>query len=325
MQIYNLVLPTHLNGNRLDKALSCLIEDISRSQVQKAIKSDNVTVNGKIINDYSYKTQENDVIKLSVIEPAINETLKPTKIELDIVYEDEDLIVLNKQNGLTVHPGAGNHQDTLVNALLHYSTSLSDVGEPTRPGIVHRLDKDTSGLMIVAKNNFAHNIIANQIAERKIIRKYKALIWGIMNPTSGSIDLNIDRSRADRTKMSVVKFGGKNAVTHYQTEAILLEGIISLLECRLETGRTHQIRVHLSNSGHSVVGDQVYGNNKRKINTIQSRNSKITEQNIQTLLSFKRQALHSCYIAFTHPRTDEPMSFEVDLPIDIEQLLGKIA
>ncbi|WP_316353191.1 RluA family pseudouridine synthase [Candidatus Trichorickettsia mobilis] len=316
MQVYNFILPQYLNNTRLDKALNLLMVDTSRNQIQKAIRGNRVTVNNQPAIDMSWKIKEHDVITINLQE-VIHKLPQPTAIELDIIYEDEDLMVINKPSGLTVHPGAGNHQDTLVNALLHYTNALSDVGESTRPGIVHRLDKDTSGLMVVAKNNFTHNQLAAQIVERSLVRKYKALIWGRLNPTTGVIHGNIARSRMDRIKMTIVKAGGKYATTYYHTESILLDGLISMVECKLDTGRTHQIRVHLSHVGHSVVGDQLYGHNQRKI-------AGCPQALHDELLNFKRQALHSWYIEFLHPRTDQCLSFQIALATDIQQLINHL-
>ena len=316
MENYNFTLPTNLNNFRLDKAICALISTISRSQIQKAIKNGNVTINMVIISDSSIKVKENDSISLTLVEQSSKE-MERANIDLNIIYEDQDLIVLNKQAGLTLHPGANNQQDTLSNALLFYSDSLSDIGGLERPGIVHRLDKDTSGLMVVAKNNETHISLSHQIEKRELVRKYKALVWGVLSPKSGIIKNNIGRSNNDRKKMTILRSGGKEAITHYNTEEIFLNGLISIVECKLETGRTHQIRVQLSKNGHSIIGDQVYGNNSRKIN-----NCTLELQN--TLNTFKRQALHSWYISFTHPITKEFLEFKTQLPTDMLNLLTVI-
>jgi len=307
------ILPKELHASRLDKALVELIEKSSRSQIQIAIKDGQIQINKVIISDSSYKVKENDVITFTFKEPAL-QTMQVSNIKLDVIYEDEDLIVINKAAGMTVHPGAGNHQDTLANALLYHANNLSNIGGMERPGIVHRLDKDTSGLIIVAKNNFAHANLAHQIETRQLVRKYKALIWGIINPPEGLIKNNIGRSNSDRKKMTILKTGGKEAITYYKTEGIFLNGLISLIECKLETGRTHQIRVQLSQLKHSVVGDQTYGHNNRKIN-----NCSVEIQ--EKLLSFKRQALHSWYMSFIHPQTGEFMEFNTHMPVDIQEIV----
>lgn len=312
MEEYN--VPNNLDGFRLDKALVSLISKTSRSQVQKSINDFQVQVNGLIISDSNFKVKENDLISVFFKAPDPL-TIQEADIKLDIFYEDEDLMVINKAAGMTVHPGSGNHQDTLVNALLHHAKSLSSIGGLERPGIVHRLDKDTSGLMVVAKNNFAHVHLAKQIENRNLVRKYKALVWGIINPQEGVIRNNIGRDRIIRQKMTILKFGGKEAVTHYKTEEIFFDGIISMVKCRLTTGRTHQIRVQLSHLKHSVVGDQTYGKNSKKV----SYNFSIVPQK---LMDFKRQALHSWYISFSHPVSDKLLEFESPLPQDIVEIIA---
>lgn len=312
MEEYN--VPNNLDGFRLDKALVSLISKTSRSQVQKSINDFQVQVNGLIISNSNFKVKENDLISVFFKAPDPL-TMQEADIKLDIFYEDEDLMVINKAAGMTVHPGSGNHQDTLVNALLHHAKSLSSIGGLERPGIVHRLDKDTSGLMVVAKNNFAHVQLAKQIESRNLIRKYKALVWGIINPQEGVIRNNIGRDRIIRQKMTILKFGGKEAVTHYKTEEIFFDGIISMVECRLTTGRTHQIRVQLSHLKHSVVGDQTYGKNSKKV----SSNFSIVPQK---LMDFKRQALHSWYISFSHPVSDKLLEFQSPLPQDIVEIIA---
>lgn len=316
MKNYNYQIPVNLEGMRLDKALCELCLNVSRSRIQKAIKDCHIKVNMQIINDSATKVKENDIIDVSILESATLE-MTSANINLDIMYEDDDLIVINKPVGLTVHPGAGNHQDTLVNALLHHSKSLSNIGGEERPGIVHRLDKDTSGLMVVAKNNDAHVSLSSQIETRSLVRKYKALVWGIINPATGTIKANIGRNKIARQKMSVMKVGGKTALTHYRTEAIFLNGLISLVECTLETGRTHQIRVHLSHIKHSVVGDQTYGNNSRKVQAL-------PQELQESFKNFKHQALHSYYIAFSHPVTSHILEFTADFPEDIKRLIESL-
>ena len=309
----NLLTPPHLIGIRLDKALAELAE-LSRTKAAAAIREEKVKINGVINLDVSYKMQENDEILLS-LDPVIQHEIKAMDIPIDIVYEDDDLIVINKQAGLTVHPGAGNHQDTLVNALVHlYGKELSSIGGEERPGIVHRLDKDTSGLMMIAKNDIAHEKLSNDIALRTVKRIYTALVWGNINPDKGIITTNIGRSPRVRTRMTVVEYpNGKIATTHYET--IQSFGYISMVQCRLETGRTHQIRIHMSHIGHSVVGDQTYGNNIRKINM------HYTDEKKAALMNFQRQALHSTCLEFEHPTTGKFMTFKSNLPEDIRGLI----
>ena len=312
MTKYKYTIPEHLSVQRLDKVLSLLCKESSRSQIQKAIKNKKLVLNGEIISNLSAKVKGNDEVTVIITE-EVQEGLFPKYIPLDIVYEDNDLIVVNKSSDMTVHPGAGNYTDTLVNALLYHTNSLSDIGGEVRPGIVHRLDKNTSGLMVVAKNNQAHNHLAHQIETRSLVRKYKALVWGMIKPTEGIIDIPIGRSGLDRKKMSIVGSGGKHAITHYKTLEILHRGLFSIVECSLETGRTHQIRVHLSHIGHSIVGDQTYGNNSRKIHGC-------PEYLQEKLYLMKHQALHSFFISFIHPTSGKKMKFEKDIPKDYNEL-----
>lgn len=316
MEKIKYIIPDYLNKQRVDKAIAELLPNSSRSQIQKAIKAGLLYINNNPALSIAAKVFENDIIELSLCEPNTSD-ITPSDIPLDIVYEDEDVIVINKNSNTTVHPGAGNHTDTLVNALLFYTKNLSSIGGEFRPGIVHRLDKTTSGLMVVAKNNFAHITLADQIKNDELIRKYKALVWGIIKPTEGTIDLNIGRSKLDRKRMGVYKVGGKRAITHYKTLEILLNGQFSLVECQLETGRTHQIRVHLSHLGHSIVGDQTYGNNARKLLNVGDGLRDI-------LTNFNHQALHSYYISFTHPTKKIRLEFEKELPDDYNCLLESI-
>jgi len=317
MPSYKYIIPEYLSDQRLDKALSSLCHESSRSQIQKAIKNGHLVLNDKIISNLSSKVKENDAVEIN-IEEEVPEHIEPTNIPLDIVYEDEDLIVINKSSNMTVHPGAGNHNDTLVNALLYHSQNLSDVGGEIRPGIVHRLDKTTSGLMVVAKNNQAHVHLAEQIESRNLVRRYKALAWGMLKQTEGTIDMPIGRSTSDRKRMTTLKNGGgKSAITHYKVLEIIRGGLFSLVECKLETGRTHQIRVHMSHIAHSIVGDQTYGNNARKIHGCPD-NLK------EDLRKMDHQALHSFYMSFDHPKTGEKMEFEQDIPEDYQALLSFI-
>jgi 23S rRNA pseudouridine1911/1915/1917 synthase len=313
MQKFHFVIPETLSKLRIDKALAELCHGASRSQIQKAIKNNKLALNGSIISNLSCLVKENDQIDFTLEEQKPRQ-VEPMNIKLDIVYEDDDLIVINKAVGMTSHPGAGSKNDTLVNALLFHTDSLSDIGGEIRRGIVHRLDKETSGLMVVAKNNETHIALAEQITTRELVRRYKALVWGMMRPPSGVIDVAIGRSTLDRKKMATFKNGGKRAITNYKTTEFLRNGLFSLVECKLETGRTHQIRVHLSHIGHSIVGDQTYGNNKRKI-------SSSPEVLQDKLLSFNHQALHSFYISFTHPRSGEILEFEKEPPVDYNELI----
>jgi 23S rRNA pseudouridine1911/1915/1917 synthase len=317
MTEYSFIVDENLVGKRVDQFLA-EVSEFSRSRIQNLIKSSNLSINGEINSSSKYIVKINDVVHLNIPDP-VESTLKARDRELDIVYEDEDLIVLNKQSDFTVHPGIGNYDDTLVNALLHHCKgSLSGINGEQRPGIVHRLDRDTTGLMVIAKNDDAHISLSEQIQNRSLKRMYKALVWGFVIPTNGTIDANIDRSHQDRTRMKVVKNSGKNAITHYRTIQIYSNYNISLVECQLETGRTHQIRVHMSHKGNSIVGDQVYGNNSRKLF------KNIDDFMMDLLSNFKRQALHSYYISFTHPKTYERLEFEVGLPQDFQNLIDNL-
>lgn len=298
--------------DRLDKALVSEM-DITRSKAQKYIKEGRVYLNNNIMKKSDKKIEEGDIAEINDAEEPIYQ-VSPTKMDLDIIYEDDDLIVLNKQAGLTVHPGAGAYNDTLVHGLLyHFGDNLSSMAGSDKPGIVHRLDRDTTGLMIVAKNDKAHEILCSDIAERKIKRIYKAFVWGVPKESEGTIITNIDRSRADRRRRAVCrKPKGKTAITHYK----LIESWenISLVECKLETGRTHQIRVHMSHIGNSLIGDQMYGNNARKI--LHNTSGELKDY----LDNFTRQALHSYKLEFNHPISGKLLSFEVRLPKDLEHI-----
>lgn len=324
MTIYSFTLTEIHNNLRLDKVLSELLPDVSRSLIQKAIKAGHVKLQNVIISDSAHKVKSNDIIHINLtVIGDIPYSITPFDMKLDIIYEDKDLIVINKPPGLTVHPGIGAHNDTLVNALMHHTNSLSDLNGEFRPGIVHRLDRYTSGLMVIAKNNLAHANLAEQIATRNLVRKYKALVFGIISPSRGIIQTKIARNRLDPKKMSVIKSTAPNpyakeAITYYSTELILVNGLVSLVECQLKTGRTHQIRVHLSHIGHSIIGDQTYGNNSRKIKSIP-----IIE--IQEILSeFKHQALHSYHIAFNHPISKKILEFTIGLPKNMQTAIDTL-
>ncbi|MDD5587316.1 MAG: RluA family pseudouridine synthase [Alphaproteobacteria bacterium] len=289
---------------------------LSRARVQQLIKEGHVTRGGKPVRDPNHKAREGEVYVLTLPPP---EKAKPEAqaIPLDIIHEDADLLVINKPPGMVVHPAAGNRDKTLVNALLaHCGASLSGIGGVARPGIVHRLDKDTSGLMVVAKHDAAHQALTRQFADRSLSRVYQALVWGLPSPAAGQIEGAIGRHPRARQKMAVVARGGKAALTHYK----VLENygtVTSLVECRLETGRTHQIRVHMAHIRHPVVGDPVYGRRRSGTNV-----SGTTEKGIVARLqAFPRQALHAAELKFLHPCSGKPMRFKAPLPGDMAQLL----
>lgn len=304
-------------GKRLDKVLATHLPDFSRSRLQQLIDGGNVTLNGLPFDDSSHKVKPGEAFTVSV-PPAIEAVPQAEDIPLDIVFEDKDLLVINKSPDMVVHPGAGNWEGTLVNALLaHCGDSLSGIGGVKRPGIVHRLDKETSGLLVVAKNDTAHKGLAAQLESRKLKRVYNTIVWGSLSPVSGTVSTQIGRSRTNRQKMAVLEEGGKDAITDYK----LLESfgmIAALVECRLQSGRTHQIRVHMAHINHWVVGDPVYGKpSPARFLKIH----KIPEKASKALMEFPRQALHAAEIEFNHPVTKNKLSFKAELPQDMQRLL----
>lgn len=281
-----------LAGERLDKAIVALCPDYSRSHIQKMLENGDISVNGSMALK-GYKTSSGDVIKITPPIPRKPEA-QAENIPLDIVYEDDDLLVVNKPRGMVVHPAVGNYSGTLVNALIyHCGDSLSGINGVVRPGIVHRIDKDTSGLLIVAKNDFAHEKLAAQIKDHDFKREYRAVVHGRMKCESGTVDAPIGRNPNDRKKMCVTEHNSRNAVTHY--EVLDCTDKFSYLRVTLETGRTHQIRVHMAYIGHPVAGDPVYG----------PKNG---------VTSLNGQCLHAGLIGFVHPRSGEYMEFEAPLP-----------
>ena len=282
------------NDIRLDNFLAEALE-ISRSQVTKMIKAKEVLVNEKIVKP-GFLLKESDIITVNHVS---EDGVKPEKMDLDIVYEDDDVLVINKANGVVVHPGAGNHSGTLVNGLL-YHTKLSDVNGEVRPGIVHRIDAYTTGLLMVAKNNKAHEILAEELAKKKTYRKYVALVWGVIESDTGEIDAPIGRSKSDRKKMAI-RADGKEAITHFKVLKRYEKA--TLIELRLETGRTHQIRVHMDYIGHPLVNDPVYGNRK--------------------LFDETGQCLHAKELGFVHPTTGKYMQFDSELPECFTNILKK--
>lgn len=304
---------------RLDKFLSSKISEISRSKIQQVIDSGEVQINGKVIKQASSKVEIND--EVSIHFEIVTETkITPKKLDLKIVFEDKDLIIIDKPIGLTVHPGAGNHNDTLVNALVyHCKDSLSKIGGDARPGIVHRLDRDTSGLMVIAKSDVIHAQLSEALKEREIKRTYQALIYGTLHPSIGSIKTGYGRSKRDRTKMTILRDALKEAITHYKVIKTFGDNTLSLVEFQLETGRTHQIRVHMEFKKTPVVGDQTYGRG-RNYNL-----SNYSPEQVKQIKSFSRQALHAVGLTFTHPRTGEVLSFKSDFPDDIQKLISVIS
>jgi 23S rRNA pseudouridine1911/1915/1917 synthase len=303
---------------RLDKIFTLLPDyNISRSQLQRLIKEGHVNVNGKCVQDISHNIFLNDVINIEVPKRD-SEHLIANDIPLDIVYEDDYLAIINKPAALTVHPGAGNKNDTLVNALMyHYKHNLSSVGGDERPGIVHRLDRNTSGLLVVAKDDLTHAKLSKQMQDRQIKRKYWAIVWNMPYKLSGTIITNIDRHKRYRTKMAVSLHGGKQAITHYKLLKTFCNKKLSLLECVLDTGRTHQIRVHLSYKKMPVVCDPEYCN-------MPLENFSIPTDLKEQIRALDRQALHAINLSFIHPMTETPMDFYSAVPKDIGDLLAKL-
>lgn len=321
MEKFEFELDQEANALRIDKFLSeqfvKIKPEVNRSQIQKLMASNMVCdESGALMLNTSYKVKPGQKITVT-LPKARPSTISAKKIDFEIVFEDDDLIVINKPAGLTVHPGSGNKDNTLVNALLYtHAGKLSTISGEERPGIVHRLDKETSGLMLVAKNDFTHQILSQNLQDRTIKRSYLAFIYGEMEPKKGKIDAAITRNRQNRLKMSITRKGGRDAVTNYETVETYLGNYASLIRCKLETGRTHQIRVHLEFKKHSIVGDQVYSSCKKNLPKSVNLNGK----KHQFIKDFPRQSLHSYQIAFEHPRSKEAMSFEVDLPDDLKEL-----
>lgn len=308
-----LTIPPELDRQRTDKAIAALAAaenpTLSRARIQALLAEGRLTLDAKPVTDASRKANAGETYAL-VLPPVEKAEPEAQPIDIDIVYEDDDVIVIDKQAGLVVHPAPGNRDNTLVNALLaHCGDSLSGIGGVARPGIVHRLDKDTSGLMVVAKNDAAHQALAKQFADRSLSRTYHALVWGEVVPRAGSIDAPIARSSKDRKKMAVAA-KGKPALTHYK----VIEDFefVSLVECKLATGRTHQIRVHLAHIRHPVVGDPAYGGGRR---------AKKAEEALQ---KFPRQALHAVELHFIHPRTGKLRKFASKLPKDMQKLIKSL-
>ena len=305
------------NNLRIDIFLSEKIKFLTRSFIKKLIEAKQLKINNKIITSASTKVKTSDKIKINIIN-KFEEKLVPKKINLDIVYEDKDILLINKPKGMVVHPGAGNFENTLANALAYkYKSNLSDVNGKLRPGIVHRIDKDTSGLLVVAKNNLAHSNLGNQFNKHSIKRKYQCLIWGVIRPLKGKIETLITRNKKNRQLMSTSEILGKKAITNYKTIKIYnFKDIpkISLVECELETGRTHQIRVHLKHMGSSILGDRQYGKKNQKF-------KKVNKSFLDKLNSLEGQLLHAQTLEFNHPTKNERVSYKSNLPKDFKNVL----
>lgn len=304
---------------RLDKAVALLAPEFSRTRLKVLIESGDCLLNGHIVTTASHKVECGDKIVMAI--PPIEDALpEPEHIPLDIIYEDDDVLVLNKPAGMVVHPAVGHSHGTLVHALLgHCGRSLSGIGGVRRPGIVHRLDKDTSGLMIVAKNDHAHHHLAEQLQDRSLHRIYHALIAGMPSPIKGQVETLIGRHPSNRLKMAVVKGNGKTALTRFHVLEHFRKALC-LVECRLETGRTHQIRVHMDHIGHPLVGDPLYGPQSPALRS-KLRKADFNDSVIEQIMSFPRQALHAVGLSFVHPRREEQMAFSAPYPQDLTDLL----
>jgi len=323
-EIAEIIASTETAGMRLDKLLSEALPDVSRSRLKALIKDGHVIATAgsaeKIIISPSYSVKLGDIFEVRTPE-AEDPDPQAENIPLDVTFEDEHLIVVNKPTGMVVHPAPGSPTGTLVNALLyHCGDSLSGIGGVKRPGIVHRIDKETSGLIVVAKHDKAHNGLATQFADHSIERRYVAVCKGMPKPLSGKIEGNIARHPVDRKRMAVSERGGKWAVTHYKAIATYAQAGTALatqIECQLETGRTHQIRVHMAHIGNALIGDPVYGNSNKLSNRIKGPVR-------AALQGFKRQALHARTLGFIHPISGKPFKFESELPYDIKELLSAL-
>ncbi|CAA2143621.1 RluA family pseudouridine synthase [Methylobacterium bullatum] len=318
------VLDLDAQAERIDRALARALPDVSRSRLQDLIRTGQVSKDGIVVLDLSLKVGAGAVLDVTIPAP-VDATPVAETLDLVIVHEDDDLIVIDKPAGLVVHPAPGHDAGTLVNGLIaHCGESLSGIGGVRRPGIVHRLDKDTSGLLVVAKNDLAHKGLTAQFADHgrngPLERAYLALTWGAPEPRLGTIDVELGRSQRNREKIAIMRPGeGRTAITHYVVEEILDAGTeVALVRCRLETGRTHQIRVHLSHRGHPLLGDAVYGN------AFKTKAARLGASARASLEALGRQALHAAILGFEHPRTGEVLRFESPIPPDMAALISAL-
>ena len=318
--IINLIVKNFESGQRVDAFISNKKNDLSRTRIKNLILKKKLKLNDQIVDDPSKKIYAGDKISLEVPEPA-KVSLKPYDYKLEIIHEDKDLLIINKSAGISMHPGPGNYDNTIVNALMnHKGINLSNIGDELRPGIVHRIDKDTSGLVVVAKNNQTHEELSLQFNKHTIIRIYQALVWGKLRPQNGKIETLITRSSKNRQLMEVGITKGKKAITNYKTLEIFENKKIptfSLIECKLETGRTHQIRVHMNYKGNSILGDNKYKKKFKKFKNIDPDLEK-------SLLDLNRQFLHAKVLGFHHPITGKKLEFSSNLPEDLNIVLKKL-
>ena len=316
-RIISLLVKTEENNQRVDTFIKNKEQSLSRTRIKNLILKKNLKLNNQILISPSKKVSTGDQLSLEIPEPKLA-SLKPYKFKLDIIYEDKDIIIINKPAGIVIHPGAGNYNNTIVNALMNYcGGNLSNIGDELRPGIVHRIDKDTSGLIVIAKNNFAHENLSIQFNKHSIKRVYQLLIWGKLRPRTGTIKTLIKRSTKNRQLMEVGSTKGKIAITNYKTLEVFENNktpTLSLVECKLETGRTHQIRVHMSYKGNNILGDKKY---KKKFKKFKNIDSKL--ENL--LLKLDRQYLHAKTLGFTHPVNGKEIEFSSFLPQELENIL----
>lgn len=302
MEVMTFIVEEQEAGLRIDHYLTEALEGYTRSYIQKLFKKEAVLILPDKVIKKNYVLRTDDQIELQLPDPEVW-AIEAEDLPLEIVYQDEDLVVINKAQGVVVHPAPGNYTGTLVNALMYHIKDLSDIGGVIRPGIVHRIDKDTSGLLMVAKNNHAHKCLSDQLKEHTVDRMYYAIVHGGFSSQEGTVNAPLGRHPKNRLKMSILPHGGKEAITHYTLIERL--GPYSLIKCQLETGRTHQIRVHMASIGHPLVGDPLYGVKKEKFNVT-------------------GQCLHAATLGFDHPRTGEHMVFEAPLPTTFLNMLDKM-
>jgi len=316
-KIINLITQSEDNNLRVDVFVNKKESSLSRTRIKNLILNKKLKLNGKMINSPSHKVLNGDKINLEIPEPK-KASIKPFDFKLNIIYEDDDLLVINKPAGIIMHPGAGNYDNTIVNALMNYCKgNLSNIGDELRPGIVHRIDKDTSGLVVIAKNNETHENLSKQFNKHTIQRIYQLMVWGKLRPQSGKIETLITRSSRNRQLMEVGITKGKKAITNYKTLEVFENDktpTLSLLECKLETGRTHQIRVHMSYKGNNILGDNKYKKKFKKLKNIDTDLEK-------SLYKLNRQFLHAKTLGFTHPKSGKELEFSSILPQDLENIL----
>jgi 23S rRNA pseudouridine1911/1915/1917 synthase len=313
----NLSVKTEENNQRVDTFINNKEKSLSRTRIKNLILKKNLKLNSQILISPSKKVSTGDQLSLEIPEPKLA-SIKPYNFKLNIIYEDKDMIIINKPAGIIMHPGAGNYDNTIVNALMNYcGGNLSNIGDELRPGIVHRIDKDTSGLIVIAKNNFAHENLSIQFSKHSIKRVYQLLIWGKLRPQTGIIKTLIKRSTKNRQLMEVGSTKGKVAITNYKTLEVFENNktpTLSLVECKLETGRTHQIRVHMSYKGNNILGDKKYKKKFKKFKNIDPKLEKL-------ILNLERQFLHAKTLGFIHPVNGKKIEFSSFLPQELENIL----